>query len=277
MVNGTFAPRGVGKVAIHVVAVLCAFITAFPLYAMVILSFKRQGSIEFPASLVPWELSADAFREIFTSPEIWRWMANTAIYAIVSVVLILLLSAMAGYAFAKKRFRGREVMFWSLVSMLMVPYHITLIPLFILIARAGGVDTYWGLILPGLANVQAIFLMRQFIKGIPDELLEAARVDGCNDWRIFWRIVLPLCKPILATLGIFVFLWHWNDFLWPLLVGQSPDMHTLTTGIASLQAEEVPLPQVFAGAVMAFVPIFIAYLVGQRYVTDNAVAAGIKG
>ncbi|APU15774.1 MULTISPECIES: carbohydrate ABC transporter permease [Actinoalloteichus] len=272
-----FAPRGLAKVLTHLIAAVCALVTMFPLYAMVVLSLRRPGAIEFPASLVPWDLSGESFARIFATPEVWRWMVNTLVYALVSVVLILLISAMAGYAFAKRRFKGREVMFWSLVSMLMVPYQVTLIPLFILVARSGGVDTYWGLILPGLANVQAVFLMRQFIMGIPDDLIEAARIDGCGDWRIFARIVLPLCKPILATLGIFVFLWHWNDFLWPLLVGQDPAMRTLTTGIASLQAEQIPLSQVFAGSVVAFVPIFLAYLVGQRYITDNAVAVGIKG
>ncbi|MGH8795227.1 MAG: carbohydrate ABC transporter permease [Stackebrandtia sp.] len=274
--SAALSPKGIGKVAVHLTAATCALITVFPLYAMVILSFKPAEAVEFPSSLAPFGLSTSAFDAIFGSPQVWRWLFNTTVYAVVSVVLILLLSSMAGYAFAKHRFHGRELMFWSLVSMLMVPYQVTLIPLFIVVARAGGVDSYWGLILPGLANVQAVFLMRQFILGIPDELIEAARIDGCGDWRIFRRIVLPLCKPILATLGVFVFLWHWNDFLWPLLVAQDPDMRTLTVGIASLQAEKVPLPQVFAGSVVAFAPIFAAYLIGQRYVADNAMSAGIN-
>jgi multiple sugar transport system permease protein len=168
-------------------------------------------------------------------------------------------------------------MFWSFLAMVMVPYHVTLIPLFVLIAETGGVDTYWGLIVPTLANAQAVFLMRQFIGTLPDELFEAAKLDGASEWRIFTTIVLPLCKPILATLGLFVFLWHWNDFLWPLLVGKSTDMRTLTVGIAALQEENVPLNVVLAGATIAFVPIFAAYLVGQRYLTEGVTMSGIKG
>jgi multiple sugar transport system permease protein len=206
-----------------------------------------------------------------------RWTLNTLVYSVVSVVAVLLLASLAGYAFAKKRFPGRETMFWSFLSMVMVPYHVTLIPTFVLISKLGGVDTYWGLILPTLANAQAVFLMRQFIGGLPDELFEAARLDGCSEWRVFTRIVLPLCKPILATLGVFVFLWHWNDFLWPLIVGQDTHMRTLTVGVAALQQENVPLNVVLAGATVAFVPIFAAYLVGQRYFTEGVTMSGIKG
>lgn len=189
----------------------------------------------------------------------------------------MLLSSLAGYAFAKKRFPGKEGIFWSFVAILMVPYHITLIPTFIIVAKANGVDTYWGLILPSLANAQAVFLMRQFIQTLPDSLFEAARLDGCSELRIYRSIVLPLIKPILATLGVFVFLWHWNDFLWPLIIGQSSDMRTLTTGVASLQQQNVPLNMLLAGSVVAFVPIFVAYLMGQRYFTEGVTLSGIKG
>jgi multiple sugar transport system permease protein len=206
-----------------------------------------------------------------------RWLFNTLVYAVVSVVGVLVLALLAGYAFAKKRFPGKETMFWSFVAMLMVPYHITLIPLFILIARWGGVDTYWGLIVPTLANAQAVFLMRQFIAGLPDELFEAAKLDGCSELRVLWQLVVPLTRPILATLGVFVFLWHWNDYLWPLVIGQSEQMRTLTVGVASLHAERVPLSVVLAGSVVAFVPIFMAYLVGQRYFTEGVATTGLKG
>ena len=161
--------------------------------------------------------------------------------------------------------------------MLMVPFHVTLIPTFMLIAGLKGVNTYWGLILPTLANTQAVFLMRQFIRGLPDELFEAARVDGASEFMVFWRIVLPLCRPVLATLGIFVFLWHWNDFLWPLVVGRRSEMWTLTVGIASLQRQDVPLSVMFAGSTVALLPIFLAYLVAQRYVQEGYVNSGFKG
>ncbi|GLX10801.1 carbohydrate ABC transporter permease [Microbispora sp. NBRC 16548] len=256
---------------------VASIVTIFPFYAMVVLSLKPVAAVEFPGSLLPWPLATGAYERVLGGGDLPLWTLNTLIYSVVSVVLVLLLASLAGYAFAKKRFPGKETMFWSFLAMVMVPYHVTLIPLFVLVANAGGVDTFWGLIVPTLANAQAVFLMRQFIGALPDELFEAARLDGASEWTIFVRIVLPLCKPILATLGLFVFLWHWNDFLWPLIVGQSTGMRTLTVGIASLQEQNVPLNVVLAGATVAFVPIFAAYLVGQRYLTEGVTMSGIKG
>ncbi|GAA3108116.1 multiple sugar transport system permease protein [Kribbella aluminosa] len=256
---------------------IAAVVTIFPFYAMVILSLKPAEAVRFPRSLLPGGLTTEAYHAVIGGQGLWGWVLNTLLYSVISVVAVLLLASMAGYAFAKKRFRGREAMFWSFLSMVMVPYHVTMIPTFILLSKAGGVDTYWGLILPTLANAQAVFLMRQFILTLPDELFEAARLDGCGEWRLFLTMVLPLCKPVLATLGTFVFLWHWNDFLWPLIVMQGREHWTLTVGIASLQQEQVPLNVVLAGSVVALVPIFCAYLVGQRYFTEGVTMSGIKG
>lgn len=270
-------PGRPARIARGVLLFLAAIVTLFPFYAMVVLALKPVGPIILPDSLVPWGLSLEAFERVMGARTLFRWTFNTLIYSVVSVVGVLFFSSLAGYAFAKKRFPGKEVMFWSFIAMLMVPYHITIVPVFILISNAGGVNTHWGMILPTLANAQAVFLMRQFIKSLPDELFEAATVDGCSEWRMYVSIVVPLIKPILATLGVFVFLWHWNDFLWPLIVGQSNDMRTLTTGLASMNAENVPLNVVLAGSVVAFVPIFMAYLIGQRYFKEGVTMSGIKG
>ncbi|GGS97468.1 carbohydrate ABC transporter permease [Nonomuraea spiralis] len=270
-------PTRAGKVVRFVLLAVATPVTLFPFYAMVVLSLKPGTAVTFPESMLPWPVDFGAYGEVLGGRDLVTWTVNTLIYSVISVVAVLLLASLAGYAFAKKRFPGREPMFWSFLAMVMVPYHVTLIPTFMLIAELGGVDTYWGLILPTLANAQAVFLMRQFIMGLPDELFEAARLDGASEWRIFSRIVLPLCKPILATLGVFVFLWHWNDLLWPLIIGGGADMRTLTVGIASLQTENVPLSVVLAGATVAFVPIFAAYLVGQRYFTEGVTMSGIKG
>ncbi|WP_220506394.1 carbohydrate ABC transporter permease [Microbispora sp. H10830] len=270
-------PGPAGRIVRIVLLSVASIVTIFPFYAMVVLSLKPVAAVEFPGSLLPWPLATGAYERVLGGGDLPLWTLNTLIYSVVSVVLVLLLASLAGYAFAKKRFPGKETMFWSFLAMVMVPYHVTLIPLFVLVANAGGVDTFWGLIVPTLANAQAVFLMRQFIGALPDELFEAARLDGASELTIFVRIVLPLCKPILATLGLFVFLWHWNDFLWPLIVGQSTGMRTLTVGIASLQEQNVPLNVVLAGATVAFVPIFAAYLVGQRYLTEGVTMSGIKG
>lgn len=270
-------PSRTGKTVRAVLLFLAAVVTLFPFYAMVVLSLKPTGAIVMPEALLPWPISTEAYEHVLGAESVLRWTLNTAVYSIVSVVAVLFLASLAGYAFARKRFPGKEVMFWSFIAMIMVPYHVTLVPSFIVISEAGGVNTYWGLILPTLANAQAVFLMRQFIKSLPDELFEAAMLDGCSEWRMYVSMVLPLIKPILATLGVFVFLWHWNDFLWPLIVGQSSDMRTLTTGLASLNAENAPLNIVLAGSVVAFVPIFMAYLVGQRYFTEGVAMTGVKG
>ncbi|WP_406247559.1 carbohydrate ABC transporter permease [Microbacterium sp. M] len=257
---------------------IAAIFSFFPFYAMVVLSLKPDMVVDFPASLLPWgDMSVASYEQVLGGQNLLVWLFNTLVYSLVSVVAVLFLSAMAGYAFAKKRFAGKEVIFWSFLSMVMVPFHVTLIPTFILMANLGGVDEYWGLILPTLANAQAVFLMRQFIEGLPDELFEAARIDGAGEFRIFLQIVLPLCKPVLATLGIFVFLWHWNDFLWPLIIAKSNDMFTLTVGISSLQQQNVPLSVMLAGSVVALIPIFMAYLIAQRYVQEGVTGTGIKG
>ncbi|MEW2521475.1 carbohydrate ABC transporter permease [Actinacidiphila alni] len=270
-------PSTGGKVVRGVLLTVASVVMVFPFYAMLVLSLKPGAAVSLPGSLAPWHLSGSSYGAVLDAQDVPRWLLNTVIYSVVSVVGVLVLSSLAGYAFAKKRFRGRETMFWSFLSMVMVPYHVTMIPTFIMMAKLGGVDTYWGLIIPTLANAQAVFLMRQFIKDLPDEMFEAARLDGCSELRIFVSIVLPLLKPILATLGTFVFLWHWNDFLWPLVMGQSSDMRTLTVGIASLQQQQVPLSQVLAGSVIAFVPIFAAYLAGQRYFTEGVTGSAVKG
>jgi len=257
---------------------IAAIFSFFPFYAMVVLSLKPDMVVDFPASLLPWgDMSVASYEQVLGGQNLLVWLFNTLVYSLVSVVAVLFLSAMAGYAFAKKRFAGKVVIFWSFLSMVMVPFHVTLIPTFILMANLGGVDEYWGLILPTLANAQAVFLMRQFIEGLPDELFEAARIDGAGEFRIFLQIVLPLCKPVLATLGIFVFLWHWNDFLWPLIIAKSNDMFTLTVGISSLQQQNVPLSVMLAGSVVALIPIFMAYLIAQRYVQEGVTGTGIKG
>ncbi len=272
------SPKGLAAVGQYLMLVVAGFVTLFPFYAMIVMSLRKPGvPLTFPGSLVPTDLSLSNYQEIFATGKMPLWILNTTIYAVVSVFFVMLFASMAGYGFAKKRFKGRDGLFWLFIAMVMVPYHVTLIPQFMLISRLGGVNTYWGLIIPTLANVQATFLMRQFIQGIPDELIEAAKVDGASEARIFLTIVLPLCRPILATLGLFVFLWHWNDFLWPLIVAQRPDIQVLTTGVARMLQENAPLSSTLAGSAVALAPILIAYLFASKYFTEGAMMSGVKG
>jgi multiple sugar transport system permease protein len=262
--------------AMHLPLILAAVVTAFPFYAMIIISLQPGQPIDLPGSLIPSVISYDSYREVLGSSRIMGWAINSAVYSLASVVLVLVFASMAGYAFAKKKFFGREVIFWSFVAMLMVPYHLTLIPQFIIVSEMGGLNTLWGLTLPTLANVQAMFLMRQFIRDIPDELIEAARIDGAGEFRIYWSVILPQTKPIMATLGTFVFLWHWNDFLWPLVAQRTPDMYVLTVGLNSMQQQDTVLATTMAGAVIIFLPTLLIFIALQRFFVRGVVMSGLK-
>ncbi|MDQ1007069.1 multiple sugar transport system permease protein [Streptomyces sp. V4I23] len=260
----------------HVPLFLCALVTFFPFWAMVALALQPGQSIRMPGSLLPRDVSFAALHDALSSERVLGWALNSAVYSLVSVVLVLLFASMAGYAFAKKRFMGRELVFWVFVAMLMVPGHLTLIPQFVLVSEMGGLDSMWGLIVPTIANAQAMFLMRQFIQDIPDELIEAARIDGAGEFRVYWSIILPQTKPIMATLGTFVFLWHWNDFLWPLVSQRSPDNYVLTVGLNSLQTQDTPLATTMAAAVVTFIPTVIVFICLQRFFVRGVMMSGLK-
>ncbi|WP_350278712.1 carbohydrate ABC transporter permease [Kribbella sp. HUAS MG21] len=272
----TAGRRTAGRLTLPTLLTLTAIVTIVPFVAMVLVAFTPPSGQTFPDALNPANFTLDNFAKVLSSSDIPRWTVNSLLYSLVSVFFVLLFAAMAGYAFAKKKFPGREIMFWAFLATLMVPFQATLIPSYILVARLDWVDSYWGLIVPTLANSQAVFLMRQFILQLPDELFEAAEIDGAPEWRIFTTIVLPLVRPVLATLGIFVFLWHWNDFLWPLVIGQSGQMQTLTVGLATLQTQAVPINQVMAGATITVVPSLLVFGLLQRYLTDSIAMSGLK-
>jgi multiple sugar transport system permease protein len=185
---------------------------------------------------------------------------------------------MAGYAFAKRRFPGRTVLFWLLLSTLMIPIQVTLIPLYLITRNLGLIDSLWGVILPGTATVFGIFLMRQYIQTLPTELEEAARMDGCGEFRVFWSIILPLCKPAIAALAIFTFVRFWNDFLWPLIALNRPQNYTLTVGVANLQGEFMTdWGVIFAGASLAALPMIVFFLAFQSYFLEGVRMGAIKG
>ncbi|MEO3885808.1 carbohydrate ABC transporter permease [Nonomuraea sp. B5E05] len=264
-----------GRWPLAVLLALLSVLTVSPFVAMFIVALSPAGRPTVPAGW-PDSLTLDNITMVLSSSGFVTWTINSLIYALVSVVIILLTSSMAGYAFAKKRFPGREAMFWTFLATMMVPFQATLIPTFVLVNSLEGVDTFWGLIVPTLANSQAVFLMRQFILGLPDELFDAAKVDGASEWRVYWTIVLPLTKPILATLGVFVFLWHWNDFLWPLVVGQSDATRTLTVGLTTLRTEEMQLSLLMASAAVSVVPCLLVFFLLQRYLVNSIAMTGLK-
>lgn len=268
--------RSKGQTWTLVSLIVISLFTVAPLLAVVILALSPADVPTIPHA-IPESLTFDNIIRIFRVGEFPTWVWNSIVYSVVSVVIVLFTASMAAYALARKRFPGRNALLWSIIATLMVPMQATLIPTFILVAGAGGVNTLWGLILPTLANAQAVFLIRQFVMDMPDELFDAARIDGAGEWRTFVSIVLPLIKPVLATLAIFVFLWHWNDLLWPLVVGQSDEARTLTVGLATLNTETVSTSNIMAAALISFVPCFVIFIFLQRHIVESITASGIKG
>ncbi|WP_327713104.1 carbohydrate ABC transporter permease [Streptomyces sp. NBC_00464] len=256
-------------------AVISLF-TVAPLIAVVVLALSPKDAPTLPHA-IPHSLTLDNITRIFDIGEFPVWLLNSLVYSAVSVVVILLTASMAAYALVRKRFPGRNVLLWAIVATLMVPMQATLIPTFILVARMDGVNTLWGLIMPTLANAQAVFLIRQFVRDLPDEIFDAARIDGAGEWRTFVAIVLPLIRPVLATLAIFVFLWHWNDLLWPLVVGQTDAARTLTVGLATLHTETVSTADIMSASLVSFIPCLIVFLVLQRHIVASITSSGVKG
>lgn len=275
--NGRRRRRRVrGQGWLTLLLVVGAVFTVLPFVALFILALTPEGELTIPQQL-PDSWTWDNISAVLGASSFLRWTLNSVIYSVVSVVLILLTAAMAGYAFARKKFPGSNALMWAFLATLMVPFQAMLIPMFVLVSRMEGVDTFWGLIVPTLANSQAVFLLRQFIRELPDELFDAAKIDGAGEWTVFWRIVLPLTKPVLATLGIFVFLWHWNEFLWPLVIAQSDEMRTLTVGLSTLNAETISNARVMASAAVSVIPCVVIFAALQRYLVNSVAATGLKG
>jgi multiple sugar transport system permease protein len=272
----TAVGRRCGRLVPTVFLAVISLFTVAPLLAMVVLALSPEGAPTLPHA-VPDSLTFDNITRIFEVGSFPLWLFNSLVYSVVSAVVILLTASMAAYALVRKRFPGRNALLWAIVATLMVPMQATLIPTFILVSRMDGVNTLWGLVLPTLANAQAVFLIRQFVRDLPDELFDAARIDGAGEWRTFTRIVLPLIRPVLATLAIFVFLWHWNDLLWPLIVGQSDEVRTLTVGLATLNTETVSTANIMSASLVSFVPCLIIFIVLQRHIVASITSTGVKG
>jgi len=236
----------------------------------------KEGSLVLARSVD--DLTFSNYETLFHHASMGRWFLNSVLVCAVITFLHLILDSMAGYVFAKKRFRGKGLLFGLIVATMMVPGQVLVVPLFILLCRFGMLDSLSAVILPALAGPFGIFLMRQHIASIPDDLIEAAKIDGCGEARIFWQIIIPLSAPMLATLGIFVFVTHWNAFLWPLIVLYSSDSYTLPVGLATLQGKhQVDYGLLMAGASMAALPTIIAFIVFSRAFVKGLTAGAVKG
>lgn len=256
-----------------------AMLSLAPLLWMVSVSFMPRGEAShFPPPFLPSSATLENYRDLFARTGMARNFANSLLVSMAITLLSLLVNTMAGYAFAKLRFRGRERVFQLLLAALVVPAQVAMLPLFLLMKQLGLVNSYWGVIIPGMAGVFGIFLVRQYARGIPDDLIEAARIDGAGELRVFWQVVLPMLKPVLATLAVFTFMAAWNDFMWPLIVLTDQERYTLPVALAALSREHImDVELMMAGAVVTVLPVLGLFLLLQRYYIQGLLLGSVKG
>ena len=261
------------------VLVPVAVIALFPFYWMVTTALTpRASAIRVPPTLFPLDGTLDNLIGLFEQAPVLLWAFNSLLIATAIMLGHIVFDSMAGYAFARKRFPGKALFFTLIVASLMIPVHVTLIPRFILITEMGLANNLLGVIAPSIADVFGIFLMRQFMQSLPRELEEAARVDGANEWQVFWRIVVPLSRPAIATVAIFSFVGAWNAFLWPLIVLSDRELLTLPVGVALLQQEfSTNIGLQMAGAVVGAVPMILLFLAFQRHFLEGVRVGALKG
>ena len=251
-----------------------------PFLWMVLGSLKTQAELlRLPPTWIPEQPTLSNYDRLFGTLDFPRYFGNSGIFAGLVTIGNLIFCSMVGYALAKLRFAGREKLFLVVLGTLMVPGSVTLVPLYILLSNLGLVNSFAGLVLPLLAGPFGVFLMRQFMLGIPDELLEAARIDGASELRTFWQVVMPLATPALATLGILVFLSTWNAFLWPLVIATDEDMYTLPVALATFATGQYQADHglLMAGSVVIVLPVLLVFILLQRYFTEGIATTGIKG
>ena len=264
---------------LHLALVLGGAITLFPLLWMLSASFMANGeATTFPPHLIPHDATFEQYRQLFVRLNLGRAFLSSAIVAGIATLGSLLFNSMAGYAFARLRFGGRERLFGFLLAALIIPVQVGMLPLFLLMKALHLVNSYWGAILPALATVLGIFLVRQFMLSIPQELLESARIEGAGELRIYWTVILPLARPVLATLAILSFMTTWNDFMWPLIVLTDQRRYTLPVAMASLVGQHaLDIELMMAGAVVTVLPVLVVFLALQRYYIAGLTAGSVKG
>jgi len=264
--------------AVNGLLTLLAVFALFPLVWMVSVSFMQAGEASsFPPPLLPAKPSVENYRELFAQAGMDSYVMNSLAVAAGTTATSVLFNVMAGYAFAKLRFEGRDAIFKTMLGALVIPGQVAMLPLFLMLKEMGLVNTWAGVIVPGMAGVFGIFLVRQYAQSLPDELLEAARIDGAREGRIFVTIVLPLLKPIIVTLAMFAFLGSWNDFMWPLIVLTDSSLYTLPVALASLSREHVQDSELMmAGSVVTVLPVLLLFLALQRYYLQGLTMGSLK-
>lgn len=263
----------------HLLLFPTAVLFALPLLWMVLSSFMSNAQInQFPPTIIPDSLHIDGWRTVLDDSQFPRWFLNSTIVAVVTVISNLVFCSLAGYAFARLRFRGSTAIFLLILFTLVIPFQLTMIPTFIVMAKLGIVDTLAALIVPALVLPLGVFLMRQFFINLPREVEEAARIDGCSRLGVLIHVALPLARPALATLAALTFLLMWNDLLWPLIAISSDENATLPLGLTTFQGQHTQdFSAVMAGNVITVVPVLIAFLLAQRTFIESLTSSAVKG
>lgn len=267
------------KTGLYTFLIVGSIISIFPFYWMFIGATNPSGEIfNVPPNFLPGSSFIENFKNLDESVGIVRVMGNSLFITLTFTAISTLICTMAGYAFAKFKFKGRKQIFFLLLVAIMIPYHVTLIPLFQIFADLNWLNSYQAVILPQIAFPFAIFLMRQNMQAVPDTLLEAARVDGAGEFYIFFRIILPVMRPALAAVSIFLFMFQWNNFIWPLVVLQSGDMYTLPVALSSLIGmSRIDYGQVMMGTTLSTLPIMIFFLLLQKQFISGILGGSVKG
>lgn len=266
---------------IFIVLLLFALATIFPIYFMFITSLGDPVPVaEIEPTLFPKEITFESYKYFFEfSEHSFRWLLNSLIVAVTVMVSNVLFASMAGYAFSKIEFKGRGFMFALLLISMMIPHQVTLVPLYILMVNVFELqNTYSALILPSLVTVFNIFLAKQFMGSIPNEILESAKIEGCNQFQIYWRIILPLSKTVMAVMAILTFMESWNTFFWPLLVTNTMEMQTIQVALKSFRfANTTYISPMMAGATISALPMFILFFALQKYFLEGVTVGAVKG
>jgi multiple sugar transport system permease protein len=266
-----------GRIAVWTLLFLGGLLMVMPFVYMLSTSLKSNAEV-YELSLLPRAPTLANYRRLAGASGFPRWFVNSLVIAVLTTLSVLFFDSLVGYTLAKFRFRGRRLVFLGILSTLMIPTEMLVLPWYVMSKNLGWLDTYWGIMFPGMMTGFGTFLMKQFFESVPDELLEAGRVDGLGEFQIWWRIAMPLVGPALSALAIFTFLGNWTAFLWPLISTTRRELYTLPVGIASFSGEfQRDWEMVMAGASVATLPMLLVFVVLQKYIVRGVMLAGIKG
>lgn len=269
--------RNLGQIIRWLLLFIGGIIMVMPIAYMISTSLKWPHEV-YNVNLIPKEPTIDNYTFVLEDGRFYWWFVNSIIIATITTICNLLFDSLVGYTLCKFRFPGRTIVFIAILSTLMIPTEMLVIPWYLMSQSFGWLDSYWGIMFPGLMTAFGTFLMKQFFESVPDDFIEAARIDGLNELQIWWTVAMPLVKPALAALAIFVFLGNWTAFLWPLIVTNSVDMYTIPVGLSGFGDEaDVAWELIMTGAAISTIPTLVVFLIFQRFIIRGVVMAGLKG